>query len=77
MANIRIKLSHYANSDVLKSLQNSILSFAMKTVSCKMASHFPSIVSQKTGYFSRIVGMTGHDESTVTYVINLKYPNLS
>ena len=24
-----------------------------------------------------IVGMTGHDESTVTYVINLKYPNLS
>ncbi len=24
-----------------------------------------------------IVGMTGHDESTVTYVINLKYPNRS
>jgi len=24
-----------------------------------------------------IVGMTGHDESTVTHVINLKYPNLS
>ncbi len=26
---------------------------------------------------AEIIGITGHDESTVTYVINLKYPNQS